>query len=598
MNTRRAVRVAQVLLLCALTACGGGGGTPEPGTNNRDAGDLPTTQAEVTACKTQPCALTFSPAKVISHQDEGDRQAHTIEVRMNVTFDGPLYALVADPQSVFDPAIQLQIQSSTKALATLTVKDTAPPGRYRNALQVRLCRNALCTQEYPGSPVSLPYDVQIDSLIPRLTPLSVGGPDWAMHQGNPAHTGAVPISVAPENFARRWQWRVGSVPGVTNLSHVVTHDGKAYFSTNVGWSGMARYEGNHVFAIDESTGTQLWRYDYPFIDGSTEPSVANGIVYAGANWAGSYHYWALNADSGALVSQNGIGTQWRYYKAATVLGGRLYQHGGYNNGGITSFDLSNRESVWNNDLWDVTYPGAIAVDDSYAYAVVYGTTRVGTFVSPEAEGSLVLLDQTTGAIVKKIRPTYENSPATLGFGITLGDTSPTPVITGVNSVVLSYLNPVGVAAGSGTNYRLEKLDTSTGTSVWRIDVPVTDKSQLSAYHSLNPQSSDPVAINGVLYVVNPASNKVEARQESDGRLLWSWAPPSEDRAMLLAPELRASPVSTATVLFVPTSRFVYGLDTATGKAVWRHGNTGQLAISGAGVLYVSGKDRVDAINLR
>lgn len=592
MNIEMSARVALTLLL-TLTACGGGGGSSESSANNTGAEGSPITPAEVKACNTQPCALTFIPAKIVAHQDAGERQAQTLEVRLNKAIDGPLYVVVTDPQLVFEPEIQLQIESEVKALATLTVKDSVLPGHYRNALQVRLCRNAKCTQEYPGSPVSLPYDVQIDSLIQRLTPLSVGGPDWVTYQGNAAHTGALPISVSPEKFARRWQWRVGSVTGVTNISHVVTQGGKAFFSTNVGWSGVARDVGNLVFAIDESTGVQLWRYDYSSIDGSTAPSVADGVVYAGANWNGSYHYWALNANSGALLSQNGIATQWRYYKAATVVGGRLYQHGGYNNGGIASFDVSNRELVWNNELWDVTYPGAIAVDGSYAYAVLYGA-----YGYPEAEGSLVLLDKTTGAIVKKIRPVYENSPRSLGFGITLDDASPTPVITGINSVVLSYLNPVIVAAGSGINYRLEKIDTSTGTSVWRVDVPVADESKLSAYRSFNPQSSDPVAIDGVLYVVNPASEKVEARRESNGQLLWSWVPPDEDRAALLAPDLRASPVGTKTVLFVPTSRFVYGLDTSTGKAVWRHGNTGQLAISGSGVLYISGKDRVDAINLR
>lgn len=602
MDTRMITRVVQVLILSVLTACGGGGGNNGTendgggGEGSGGAGSSP--QVEVAACSTQPCAVTFSPAKVVSQHDAGELRDFKLDVRVNVEIDGALYVLVEDPKAVFDTAIPLQIESDTEAIATLTVKDSALPGRYRDALRVRLCRDAQCTREYRGSPVALPYDVQIDSLVPRLTPLSAVGPDWTTHQGNAAHTGAVPISVSPANFARRWQWRVGSTPGVTNLSHVVTHDGKAYFSTNVGWSGMARDVGNHVFAMDEATGTQVWRYDYPIISGSTAPSVSEGVVYAGANWSGDYHYWALGAASGNLLSQNGIGTQWRYYKAATVSGGRLYQHGGYNNGGIVSFNLASWESVWNNDLWDVTFPGAVAADGAYAYAVVYGTTRMGTFYSPEAEGSLVLLDLTTGEIVKKIRPVYENAAPSLGFGITVGDASPTPVITGANSVVLSYLNPVGVWATSGLNYRLEKLDTSAGTSVWRVDVPVTNQSLLSAYQSFNPQSSDPVAINGVLYVVNPASVKVEARRESDGQLLWSWAPPDEDQAALLAFDLRASPVGTETVLFVPTSRFVYGLDTATGKTVWRHGNTGQLAISGTGVLYISGKDRVDAINLR
>lgn len=599
MDTRMMPRVALLSLVIALTACGGGGGGSGPSSNEGGGEAAPAIPSEVATCKAPPCALTFSPAKVVSQHDAGEPRAVTLEVQVNVEIDGPLFVLVADPRSVFAPEIPLQIESETKALATLTVKDSVLPGRYRDVLQIRLCRNARCTREYPGSPLRLPYDVQVDSLVRRLTPLSAGGPDWTTHQGNAAHTGAVPISVFPENFARRWQWRVDGTRGVTDLSHVVTHRGKVYFSTNVGSSGgTARYEGNHVFAIDESTGEQLWRYDYPYIDGSTGPSAADGVVYAGANQSGSYSYWALDAESGVVLSRSGIGTQWRYYKAATVFGGRLYQHGGYNNGGIASFDLTNIALSWNNDLRDVTYPGAIAVDESYAYAVVYGTVREGTFVSGEAEGSLVLLDPTTGEIVKKIRPVYENAPPSLGFGRTVGNASPTPVITGINSVVLSYLNPVGVAAGSGINYRLEKIDTSTGTSVWRIDVPVTNESPLGAYSAFNPQSSDPVAIQGVLYVVNPASAKVEARRESDGQLLWSWAPPSEDRAALLAYELRASPVGTTTVLFVPTSRFVYGLDTATGKAVWRHGNTGQLAISGAGVLYISGKDRVDAINLR
>ena len=570
--------------LTALTACGGGGG----GADN--AAGMP---PEAAPCVTRACALTFSPATAVSQHDEGEQQAFKIGVRLNTAIDGPVYVLVVDPKSVFDSQIPLQFESQTSAIATLTVKSSALPGRYSDNLRVRLCRDAQCTREYPGSPVSLPYDVQIDSLVPRLTSLSTIGPDWDSHQGNAAHTGAVPISVSPVKFARRWQWRVGATPDVVDLSHVVTHRGKAYFSTSVGWSGYARDFGKHVFAIDEATGVQAWRFDYPLGTAPTAPAVSDGMVFAGANWSGSYHFWALDHASGAQLSENGLGTQWRYYKAATVMGGRLYQHGGYNNGGIASFDLANRESVWNNELWDVSHPGAVAVDETYAYAVTYGT-----LYTPESDGALVKLNRLTGAVVKKIRPSYPSSSTSQFFGGVGNESSPTPVITGPDQVVLSYLNPVIVNGASGMNHRLEKLDTATGNSVWRIDVPVTNPSLLSAYTSQNPQTSDPVSINGTLIVVNPANAKVEARRESDGQLLWSWAPPGEDQAALLAHDVRASPVSTATVVFIPTSRFVYGLDTATGKAVWRHGNTGQLAISGTGVLYVSGKDRLDAINLR
>lgn len=538
--------------------------------------------------------MTFEPANVVAQQDEGESRTFRLNARLNGVFDQGLYLRVSDTDSVFNPNVAVEVTGEATGIATLQTLTSVSAGRHRGALSVALCRDAACKTQYSGSPVLLPYDIQVDSLAEHLTPLvRAASKDWETFQGDAAHTGAMPITGLPEKFARRWRLVFGDVTNVSRLSHVVTQGGMVYFATEMGWQGERRDGAKYLVAIDEATGREAWRFTYPGDVAPAPPAVHGDLVYVAANQGGSYTLWVLDARTGELRFQSGIGTQWRYYQASVFFDGHLYQHGGSNNGGLVSFSAVSHSFDWGNYLWDVTFPGAVAVDEDYVYAVMYGTESMGTFVTPESEGALVLLNRATGQLVKKIRPHYSLASPGL-FGV-IGDTSPTPVLAGSSSVLLGYLNANHVP--SERRFRLEKIDIASEASAWRLDFPIASTTDVSAYWSRDPRPANPVLVNGVLYVVNPGTGQLEARRESDGSLVWAWTPAAEDQTELVAWSGSAIPVAISNVVFVPTSKYVYGVDIASGKTVWRHGNTGHLAVSPNGVLYISGKDRLDAINL-
>ena len=106
--------------------------------------------------------------------------------------------------------------------------------------------------------------------------------------------------------------------------------------------------------------------------------------------------------------------------------------------------------------------------------------------------------------------------------------------------------------------------------------------------------------NGVVYVAG--SDGITARRESDGGLLWTWAPPAPyqlDSHERQVPNLAL----TNNVLFVSfpatyTQGATFALDLGSHLPVWRYPMGGALALSGQGVLYVVQGEKVAAISLR
>ena len=91
---------------------------------------------------------------------------------------------------------------------------TLAAGHYTGTVQLHVCSDTSCTTQVGGSPLVVPYDIQVAAKPANsgLTALSVqpGVPAWEMFQGNAAHTGYVPVTIDPTKFATRWLW---SAPG-------------------------------------------------------------------------------------------------------------------------------------------------------------------------------------------------------------------------------------------------------------------------------------------------------------------------------------------------------------------------------------------------
>jgi outer membrane protein assembly factor BamB len=99
----------------------------------------------------------------------------------------------------------------------------------------------------------------------------------------------------------------------------------------------------------------------------------------------------------------------------------------------------------------------------------------------------------------------------------------------------------------------------------------------------------PTVANGVVYVVN--NGQVEARQESDGSLQWSWVPPEGQPAGPM--------IATKNLLLVSTAANTYAVDLASHAQVWTYPAGGHLTLSAQGILFIAqSSGRLTAVSVR
>lgn len=165
-----------LLLALTLAACGGGGGSPgtttfspAAGGNNTSGGAIGTTTPTTgtgTGTGNTPVttsdAVTFSPAKLVGTYAFGSANKITVTATVNHPDDFsasfPVYAFIVDSLGVIDPNPVITHVSTLEYKVVLTTSQAMTPGVHSDSLSLRLCKDALCNAQYPGSPVSLPYE--------------------------------------------------------------------------------------------------------------------------------------------------------------------------------------------------------------------------------------------------------------------------------------------------------------------------------------------------------------------------------------------------------------------------------------------------------
>lgn len=142
------LKIVPVLALTLiLSACGGGGG----GDNSAAAAASP--------------ALSFSPAKLTGTFTAGT--AFALNVTATATrpadFNGVsnVYVLVVDDTGVIQSNAQVTALSSTQYSARVTTLTTLTAGTKTGNFSVRVCKDAACATQFPGSPVALPYELVV-----------------------------------------------------------------------------------------------------------------------------------------------------------------------------------------------------------------------------------------------------------------------------------------------------------------------------------------------------------------------------------------------------------------------------------------------------
>jgi outer membrane protein assembly factor BamB len=292
---------------------------------------------------------------------------------------------------------------------------------------------------------------------------------WPTFQGNASHSGYVPISLDPSEFALRWQRTIGDGKA---LNPVAVGDHKVFVST-VGYFNDAG-----LYVHNSQSGEELWQVTYGDVYSVNPPAYNAGKVYIQTgNHSTDTYLRAYQADSGALVFQAPHSAQWERYYAPTIVDDTVYVDGGYY-GGMYAFDANDGTQRWFHALnqYDQWTP---AVDANYAYAYL-----------GEYSPALYVLDRATGNLAFSIPdPNFDWD----GWSMNLA-----PVLGGKDDVIAIH------------DGRLIRFDLAGRRIAWEVARSFTGQ---------------PSVAKGVIYAVDAGA--LTASDQATGQLLWSWGLPTE-----------------------------------------------------------------------
>ena len=357
-----------------------------------------------------------------------------------------------------------------------------------------------------------------------------GAVEWTTYQGNASHTGYNPVSMDTRVFQELWSTTVSTAA----LNPVTAGDGKVFVTTN------AYFGVQEAKSLDARTGTPLWSRNFGNIHSVHPPAYANGTVYLQTGGHEDSFLWALDATSGSVRFQTAYLNQWSRYFAPVIVGSSVYVAGGYY-GGMYAFNTDGTQR-WFATLnqYDQFTP---AVSDGLVYAYT------GSY-----QPKLTVADAATGATAYEIAdPGFVWDGWSMNTAPTLGGSSN---VLATNGRRLISFNLQSRSIG----YAL--------TSNFRGQVSVA---------------------NGVVYVVNGA--QVEARNESDGSLQWSWAPPEGQPVGPM--------IVTKNLALVSTAANTYAVDLVSHSQVWAYPAGGHLTLSAQGILFIAqSSGRLTAVSVR
>ena len=454
---------------------------------------------------------------------------------------GALYASVTDAGGMFGEPVTVNTAGDNYVLEFST-PNAASAGHHAGQAKVSLCRDAACSTHLSMPHVVLNYSVDVLAAGGawtgnHLTALSSmpGAPEWSTFQGNAAHTGHVPVVLDPNRISTRWQMTVPAFlyfNGRFNLATVTTEGGKFFTAGN-----------DAVTARSEHDGSTLWTYSFSGLPypSANPPAVSNGTVYVAAGQQSSTYMFGLNASDGTVRFRSAMSSQWEHYLAPTVGPSGIYTNaGGY--GGLYAFDAQGMNLYFGNTSQQSTWTPAVDSRSVYAYT----------------GDALRVFHPVTGVLQTKISdPTFSNYIYEIGGSAVLG--APDSVFAAAYGN--SFLN------GGGIGNSLVHFNLQTSTVDWTV-------------RGVYPRT--PAYDSGILYAVNNNPLRLEARNEVDGALVWSWTPQASGDT-----EFVSEVLLTQNTVIVSTNLSTYAIDRSTHRAVWSYPAAGNLAMSANGILYIA-----------
>lgn len=344
--------------------------------------------------------------------------------------------------------------------------------------------------------------------------------DWTTHNGNARHTGFVNAVLDPANFEKLWSRTV--LPNV-RLHAVAVGLQQAFVVSDR--SG----EAQSLAAINLADGVTQWKYDFGSINAVNEPAFANGRVYVTTSGHADAFLYAFDARRGSIEYRAPYQTQWARYLAPIIENDTVYFAGG-RFGGLYAFDQSDGRERWftptsQQEKW------APALHDGVLYTYL-GSQHPKLFAVNADDGQDLFNIPDVGA---------QWSPGNLQMAPSVGST---------NNVFVTG------------DYRLVAFDLTKKAVGW----------------AANGNYFGTVTVgSGSVFVAKDFG--IEARDEQDGRLRWSWRSPDEAAV--------TSIVASKNILLVATSNVTYAVDIAAHATVWSHPEGGRLSLSSQGVLLIA-----------
>lgn len=495
--------------------------------------------------------VTFSPSSWAGSTIEGV----STKVRVTAAFEGDfgrVYALLQDSTGILNAnSLNLAWQSDGTIFATALTSSSLSAGVYSGALVLHLCIDSACLKEYAGSPWSLPYRVVVQP-EKNITPLSAvsGLTDWAMLGGGAGRSSFVPMTVNPEKISTRWR-KLVSRP----IQSVVTAKGNVIAMTRYVLSSDGR-----LVAFREFDGEEAWSKLPAFTAYAQDQMVLyNGKVIVSASSldqpldTSSTRLWALDAKNGQEVYK----TDWFVLATSRDLGvfvneGVILASSQF--GFHPRFDASTGATL--------PYLVDTSIMDSSPYT--WGPAANADAIFSFRINGLAIGVKNTGSVISVVENSVQSDDFVTGY-------ASVPVVSSDEGVI-------SVSSRGWSPNTLSRYDVKRSKVSW------TQRGNFA---------SNAAVANGVVYVAQSAPFTVEARDEKNGGLLWSWVEPADkeypgNKNGVPSINLAASSlVVTNNVLFVSSGLAVYALDLRSHQIIWSYPRPGNLSISSNGVLYIA-----------
>lgn len=507
-------------------------------------------------------SLSFSPTSVSSEVQEGLKVDWKVTATVQGTSNEQVYVKIVDSYGIIsdqeDDLLLTQVNSINYTLE-LRSNPNLEAGEHTSNLNVHLCKNTACNEEYTGSPWSIPITLNVISNT-NLTALTniANYAGWSRGNVHLNNSQFVPVTLTPEDFSSRWL-RESPLAELnarsSSISQFVTQDKVLAFVEALDSSNNDP-DTRHVVGLSEDTGEILWRSKLDEEETITQSFAQSTGFTVITNYA-SFNTFDVQTGASLRSQVLPIDTYFSTY-TGTMIDDKLYIGGIYeHHNRIFAYDYELDIVEWsiNNNSFSYGEESTIVADETYVYyydagrGLVYIDRESGQEIKitadPDASngkkyGAAILGDD----VIVTLTPTHTNGPLELGvYDLPANQISWTVIAEFIFSPVIKNQELIigSTVEGTSQEFTIQSYDLNNGEVNWQATIPTN----------------------------------------------------SFDKYNMIV---------TENLIFVGLEHETIAFDIVQQSVVWRYPRGGELAISGHGTLYINNPNNrtglVNAINLR